>query len=168
MLLYKTIITIRYCLDTFIFITSKIYSKNNVINTKNVNKIGKKHSQNSSLNKVQTYNDFQRVRTLRPPIFSISLYYFVHISQIELDNTGYGNDLDSTRDALEFHKVIHQEVMDFQADLGRLMSQRESLSGQEASLYREALSRLELAYSQLRVSCFQELQSSYWVGTHIS
>lgn len=71
--------------------------------------------------------------------------------QIELENTGYGNDLDSTRDALEFHKVIHEEVLDFQSELGLCVSVLDTLSGREASAYREALSRLELAYSQLKV-----------------
>jgi hypothetical protein len=83
--------------------------------------------------------------------FTFGTLFFYSSSQIELENTGYGNDLDSTRDALEFHKVIHEEVLGFQEQMSRLQATQSSLSGQEASVHREALSRLELAYSQLKV-----------------
>ncbi|KAK2164152.1 hypothetical protein LSH36_68g10066 [Paralvinella palmiformis] len=89
----------------------------------------------------QAQDAFRRVHTATE---------WVQNKQIELENTGYGNDLDSTRDALEFHKVIHQEVLDFQSELGLCVSVMDTLSGREASAYREALSRLELAYSQLK------------------
>jgi hypothetical protein len=49
---------------------------------------------------------------------------WIQNKQIELENTGYGNDLDSTRDALEFHRQTHQDILQFRNEVQKCNSER--------------------------------------------
>ncbi len=77
---------------------------------------------------------------------------WVQNKQIEVENTGYGNDLDSTRDALDFHQVIHQEVLDFDQHFRQCVDAQKNFHGDELEVYRDFLSKLEMAYSNLKVN----------------
>ena len=49
------------------------------------------------------------------------------LTQMELDNTGFGNDLESTRDALDHHNQVHREVINYRKHVDQCIAQRVSL-----------------------------------------
>jgi hypothetical protein len=79
--------------------------------------------------------------------------------QAELDNMGYGKDLDSVRDSLELQKKAHEEIIRFQQEITECASAKRSLSGQDAVTYGQCLARLENAYSQLENTSQLRLRS---------
>ncbi|KAK2194135.1 hypothetical protein NP493_2g13053 [Ridgeia piscesae] len=74
------------------------------------------------------------------------------VTEVELDNTGYGKDMESTRDALEFHMGGLKEISDYRINVERCGANKSTLQGEEAQLYGEWLRKLESAYLVLTVS----------------
>ena len=44
--------------------------------------------------------------------------------QTELESTGYGNDLESTRDALEYHQQVHREIAAYRTHVDRCLAEK--------------------------------------------
>jgi hypothetical protein len=84
---------------------------------------------------------------------------WIQQKQIEVENTGYGNDLDSTRDALEFHRQTHQDVLQFRNEVTQCKADKNTLTREESSVYQQHLSKLESAYSRLMNTSSSRLRS---------
>ena len=67
------------------------------------------------------------------------------LPQIELDNTGFGNDLESTRDAIDYHKEVHAEIIHFQNRVEQCIAQRVSnmtLTGEKCAVKKAKMVKL--------------------------
>ena len=84
---------------------------------------------------------------------------WIQNKQIEIENTGYGNDLESSKDAFDFHRVVHHEIQDFSKEVDRCKLDRRSLTSEEEKVYEEHLTKLEMAYSQLAHASNHRLRS---------
>ena len=58
--------------------------------------------------------------------FCFHVLRLIYYPQIELDNTGFGNDLESTRDAIDYHKQVHLEIMHFRKQVDECIAQKVS------------------------------------------
>ncbi len=74
--------------------------------------------------------------------------------QIELDEAGWGSDLDTCSAALDLHKRVHREVAQFRRDVEQCVGEKRTLTGDDRALYMEYLSKVEIGYAHLSVSSF--------------
>lgn len=49
--------------------------------------------------------------------------------QIELEGSGYGSDLETSKEALDLHRQIHREIMDYKREIDRCAADKVSISG---------------------------------------
>ena len=51
--------------------------------------------------------------------FAQDILVWINGKMVELEGTGYGKDLDSCRDALEYHQSVHEEIMQYKRQVDR-------------------------------------------------
>ena len=71
---------------------------------------------------------------------------------MELENAEYGSDLPTAQQALEQHRQVHREIMDYRSKIEKCIEAQKTLTSEEQKIYSQYLSKLEVAYSLLMVS----------------